>query len=189
MVKDWLKGIDPGVLRKWVSVGVGGIILVLIANVIFSPAAAPAAATPPGKAPASTAGGKPTDALLAYEGELDSELAASLGAIEGAGHVRVSVTLSGSPQRDYVENTTSQDQTTTQKDAQGGTQDTTSSQTSATLAQVQGAGPVLSAETNPEVVGVLIVATGASDPVVRADLYEAASTLLGVPPYKVEVIP
>lgn len=187
-MKDWLKGIDPGVLRKWVSVGVGGIILVLIANVLFSPPAAPAAAPPP-KASGTSSGGKPADALLAYENELAAELAASLGAIQGAGHVRVSVTLSGSPERSYVENTTSQEQTSTQKDAQGGTQDTTSNQTSTTLAQAQGQGPVLSAEVGPEVVGVLIVATGASDPVVRADLYEAAATLLGVPAYKVEVVP
>lgn len=187
-MNEWLRGVDPNAVRRWAAVGVAGVILVILANVFFqAPPATVASAGTRGRA--ASAQVRSDDALMAYEAQLDQEVATSLEAIQGAGKVRVSVTLAGSPSRQYVLNTTQHQDQTQSRDAQGGTQTQTSTETTGTLAAGSNASPVLMREIGPEVVGVLVVASGASDPVVRDDLFQATATLLGVPAYKVMVLP
>lgn len=188
-MQEWLRGIDSKVARRWAAIGVGGVVLVLLASIFSSGPATPAVGTAaPSPAPARVAP-NPSDTLIAYETSLDEEVAQALSDVLGAGRVRVSITLQGSPAKRYAQNTSTQSGVTRQTDAQGGTETQTTSQTSRTLASGSGSAPVLTQEIGPEVVGVLVVASGASNPLVRDDLFQAATTLLGVPGYKVMVLP
>ena len=187
-MKEWVRGVDPKLARRWAAIGVAGIILILLASIFTSgsQAGTPGPTGAPTPPPASETS---QDAVLAYEKSLDSEVAEALSRVSGAGMVEVSITLAGSPARRFAENTTTQRGMTTQRDAQGGIQTQKSVQTSTSLASGAGASPVLTEEVGPAVVGVLVVASGARDPLVRDDLFQAATTLLGVPGYKVMVLP
>lgn len=186
-MKEWLRGLDQAVVRRWMVIGAAGLIMVLLANMILQPPQIqPVSATPP---PTVTQTPGSADALLAYESSLDQEVAQALEAVQGAGHVRVAITLGGSPAHQYVLNNTQSKDVTQSKDAQGGTQIQTTQQSSSTLAAGSGSQPVLMNETGPQVVGVLVVATGAGSAVVRDDIFQATATLLGIPQYKVVVLP
>ena len=49
--------------------------------------------------------------------------------------------------------------------------------------------PVMVRESKPVIKGVLVIADGAHDSLVKANLSKAVETGLGVPPYKITVLP
>jgi stage III sporulation protein AG len=49
--------------------------------------------------------------------------------------------------------------------------------------------PVVIREVHPEIAGVLVLAGGASNPVLRERLIQAVETVLDVPSYRVMVLP
>ncbi|WP_114679237.1 hypothetical protein [Desulfotruncus alcoholivorax] len=134
------------------------------------------------------------DSLMSKEEKaLAMELQQMLEDVSGAGRVEVSVNLATSTYNNYAINTTSGLKTTQEKDQSGGTRQITENTNSGTVVlskSDQGyEGPVLEREMAPEVAGVLVVAEGAGDPRVKADLFRAAQVALGVEPQKVIVLP
>jgi len=127
------------------------------------------------------------------EKALAMELQQMLEDVAGAGQVEVSVNLATSTYNNYAINTTSGVKTTQEKDQSGGTRQITENNNSGQVVlskNEQGyEGPVLEREMAPEVAGVLVVAEGAGDPRVKADLFRAAQVALGVEPQKVIVLP
>jgi stage III sporulation protein AG len=49
--------------------------------------------------------------------------------------------------------------------------------------------PVVVSQTSPEIAGVLVLADGANDPVLKEKLVQAVETVLDLPAYKVIVLP
>jgi len=132
------------------------------------------------------------DGLAAAEEALEARLAAILGRVEGAGEVEVRVTLAKGPLYDYAVNTNTSDRRTEEADNNGGRRVTTEKGAEEQLVMRQVGGgqePVIVQQTMPEVQGVLVLAQGAADPLVRARLSQAVQTLLGVAPHKVSVLP
>lgn len=162
----------------------------LVAGLILltaRPAAAPAVAAP--AAGAQTQGGGSTalaaDPLQAQAQALEADLAAALQAVAGAGHVTVRVHLAQGAATDYAANTQVSDARTQQ-----GTQVTTQHSVSRQLPGGGGGGaPPVQDVRAPEITGVLVVASGATDPRVRAELAAAAQAATGVPLYAVVVLP
>ena len=187
-IDDWLRSMDPRLRRLLAAAAVVGAALVA-----FSAWGAGGGTTPVAPAaivkPAVDIAAAPTDKILAYASVLDQEMTAALRQIHGAGSLSVTVTLASSPTMDYAQNTSQQKTVTDARDSQGGTQTTTSTTSSDQVVTGSSGAPILSAESAPRVIGALVVASGAQDPLVRQTLTQAVETLLGLPPYAVSVLP
>ncbi len=106
--------------------------------------------------------------------DFTAELVALLQQVKGAGKVEAIITYEGGPQKVYAYD---------REERQG--EGESSSKTS--LAQGDD-GPVLLKEDNPSFQGVIIVAEGAGDPLVKERLFEAVSSLLALPANRIAIV-
>jgi stage III sporulation protein AG len=127
------------------------------------------------------------------ENKLSENLCNLLSRVEGAGRVQVAVKITGSTNVEYAVNSTVGKKTTQEQDQSGGTRLTTENTESGQLVMNRtesgGEQPVVERETAPRVVGVLVVAEGAGDALVKARLFEAVKVALGIEPQKIAVVP
>lgn len=115
---------------------------------------------------------------------LQTELAAILAEIDGAGLVEVSVSLSSEGIKTYATNDRDERR---QIDESG--RSTTIEESSTRDVAVSSGNPLLLEEKMPEILGVLVVADGADNPEVKENLTNATSTLLSISPHRVRVMP
>lgn len=120
--------------------------------------------------------------------QLRDELAAILAQVEGAGKVEVSLMLTSEGVKTFAANTRDESRNTHEIDRQGVEKKIVEQNVVQELA-VSGGQALLVEQKYPEVVGVLVVADGANDPVIREKLINATATLLNISSYKVEVMP
>jgi len=148
--------------------------------------------TPPAKENTAVTQKVPDKTVMAAEEEyLAQKLRDMLQQVEGAGKVNVTVRLENSTRTEYAVNTSTGKKITQEKDQSGGTRTLTEDTDTGQLVLVTRNGeqtPVLSREIAPTVAGVLVVAEGAGDPKVKAELFRAAQVALGVEPQKVVVM-
>lgn len=134
----------------------------------------------------------PRDELSRMEREIAGNLERTLSRIAGAGEVHVSVTLAAGPRVTPLTNVR-EDKTTTKEDATDGsrrTTDTTSRDVTNVMTKNGSADvPAVASRSRAEIAGVLIVAQGARDATVRANLFYAAAGELGIPAHRVTVYP
>ena len=121
--------------------------------------------------------GNPLPAAENYAGseqQLEAKLAEILAAIKGAGQVSVAITFEQGPEYVYARENSEK-------------QSAEANESSSSLVQVDDS-PVLLKQRLPEVKGVVIVAEGAGDALVKEQLYQAAKSLLGVTAAQIAVI-
>lgn len=112
--------------------------------------------------------------------------------IEGVGELDVTVRLASSEHDQYAVNTSSSKKTTEEKDQVGGARSITEYTDSGQLVFTrngQEETPVVEQTGSSKVAGVLVVAQGAKDPEIKAQLFEAVQVALGIEPQKVLVLP
>lgn len=122
--------------------------------------------------------------------ELQQELESILGRIEGAGRVKVMLTMEDEAEYVYARNEESSQRTTSEEDSQGGLRQQFEYDSSGQLVLVQAGNqqtPVAVKVIKPRVRGVLVVAAGADNPLVRERLIRAVQGALGLPAYKISV--
>ncbi|MDT8901064.1 hypothetical protein [Anaeroselena agilis] len=127
-----------------------------------------------------------------YEEALEAKLANLLSQVKGAGAVAVSVTLESGITQEYARNTVRESRTVQERDNSGGVRTTTESKESNQVLLGRDNGvdrPVMVRETKPAVKGVLVIAEGAGDSLVKANLTKAVEAGLGLPSYKITVLP
>lgn len=115
-----------------------------------------------------------------------------LSQVAGAGKVKVTVRLASSTRQEYAVNTTSSRKTTEEKDQGGGNRLTTENTDQGQVVLIhngQEEKPVVEKEQAARVEGVLVVAEGASEPYVKASLFQAARVALGAAPQKIIILP
>ncbi|MEW6457473.1 MAG: hypothetical protein AB1441_00160 [Bacillota bacterium] len=141
-------------------------------------------------------GGSPPQARLQIQSEeeyLARTLEVMLQQISGAGRVDVVIRLEGSTTSEYALNQTTGRRVTDEKDPAGTTRVTTEVNDSGQLVVVRGDRgyemPVVERETAPRVTGVLVVAEGARNPEIKAELFRATRVALGVEPHRILVLP
>lgn len=130
--------------------------------------------------------------MTAEEREIATELQRMLEQIAGAGRVEVTIQLATSTHNDYAINSDTGLKTTMEEDQNGGNRKITEN-TGSSIVVITGSGqglekPVIKREVAPEVAGVLVVAEGAREPVVKADLFRAVQVALGIQPHKIVVM-
>lgn len=127
-----------------------------------------------------------------YEEDLEAKLTNILSRVKGAGMVAVSVTLENGSIQEHAKNITRETRTVQEKDTAGGIRTTTETKESQQilLSKANGADhPVMVREIKPSIKGVLVIAEGAADSNVKANLMRAVEAGLGLPSYKITVLP
>lgn len=127
-----------------------------------------------------------------FEEILEGKLANKLSQIYGVGTVMVTVTLESGPQQEYAKNTTRESRVIQEKDTTGGTRVTTETKENDQILVSRESGadrPVIAREMKPQIKGVLVVAEGAGDSKIKAQLMRAVEAGLGIPAYKITVLP
>ena len=127
-----------------------------------------------------------------YEEALESKLANLLAQVKGAGAVSVNIMLESGSMQEHAKNVTKEIKTVQEKDTSGGVRTTTETKETeqVLLSKENGADrPVMVREYKPVIRGVLVVAEGANDSAVKANLTRAVEYGLGIPPYRITVLP
>lgn len=175
-----------GVLSpRLVLLGLVGVILLAFGSLYEAPPATRQQAAP----------AEPSRSMAAprsYEEALEAKLANLLSQVKGAGAVAVSITLESGITQEFAHNTVRESRTIQERDTSGGVRTTTESKESDQVLLGRDNGidrPVMVRETKPAVKGVLVIAEGAADSAVKASLTRAVEAGLGLPPYKITVLP
>lgn len=127
-----------------------------------------------------------------YEKMLEEKTEQILGQVEGVGKVSVMVTLKSDGQRIVEKDQSTNGQNTEESDSSGGTRsvsDQTTDKTSIYLQNADGSTePYVSKELLPEVEGVVIIAQGGDNAVVKQNITEAIQALFGVEAHKIKIM-
>lgn len=192
-LKEWLSGILPSQLlnagvvnTRLIGLGLLGIILLIVGGVYDQ-----LATTPNQNTQEETVKNMPA-VNRSYEEALESKIGNLLAQVKGAGAVSVSITLEKSSKQEHARNITKETKTIQEKDNTGGIRTTTESKESeqVLLSKENGADkPVIVQEYKPVIKGVLVVAEGAYDSTVKSSLTRAVGAGLGIPAYKITVLP
>ena len=118
---------------------------------------------------------------------LAGELQSILSQVEGAGKVQVSLTLTSDGVKSYARNTKNEHRETQEIDRSSGDRNIKEDNQTSDIA-VSGGAALLVEDSAPEVVGVLVVADGAQDGLVKEKLTDATVTLLNISPHQVRVV-
>lgn len=118
---------------------------------------------------------------------LESKLKNILSQIEGAGEIDVMITFESSEEIQPAYNSNSTTEKTEEKDAQGGERTVTTSTENKTMITGGSNDPIVIKTTEPKIKGVIVVSSGASDQVVKQNLYSAVQTALQVSGHQVEI--
>lgn len=130
--------------------------------------------------------------LQGMEDYLAAVLEKNLQKIAGAGQVRASVILDTGPLRTFERNENTVARETREEDTDGGTRTISDVTRDSQLALFRDAGgerPVVARVSRPEVRGVLVVASGARNSRVKAELSRAVEVMFNLPPHRVFVSP
>jgi len=131
--------------------------------------------------------------LREYQEALAQDLERAVSYVEGAGKVRVSISLERGPETVYVTNTSISKNSQSETTSQGQTRETVTQSETAQAVMGRGTGSsdslIPEKVMAPKVSGCLVVAEGASDPRVKTNIYRAVQVLLDIPIYKIEVLP
>lgn len=132
--------------------------------------------------------------ITKLEDTLAERLEEVLAQVNGVGQVQVTVNMASTTQKDFAVNTTTNNKNTQERDPKGGNRAITETEENGQMVMArgnQGGGevPVVIKEIKPEVKGVIVVAEGADDMLVKADLMKAVQVYLDLPLYKVIVLP
>ncbi len=129
--------------------------------------------------------------IMDYKDSLDIQLEKILEQIDGVGQVDVMITYETSAEVVPAMNVTKSTQTTEESDRQGGTRIISQENTSENIVTVSSSdyknSPIVIKEIKPVVRGVIVVAEGASDPVIKNNLIDAVTTVFQVKSNKVKV--
>lgn len=113
-----------------------------------------------------------------YSLYLENKLADILSNITGAGTVKVMITLDGGMKYEYA---TESEEITTSNEVGGNTTTKTTKNEEVVIVTINGkATPLIIKESYPDVCGVVVVASGASNAQVKLNIMKAIKTLLNV---------
>lgn len=128
----------------------------------------------------------------AYEERIKSELVDALSIMSGVGKVKVMIYFESGSESILAANKTDSTKKVDEKDNQGGTRTTTEDSRVINVVIVnEGSAnrPYVIKQVNPSIGGVMVVAEGANNLEIKERIHTAVKTVLGIPAYKVSVMP
>lgn len=191
----WFKGdgTQSKNMTKYLFMGSLGIALLLLGGLFSNNPVPQEEASPQGEKISQITQQEAIPTIAEAEKALEQRLQEVLEQIEGVGQVTTSVSLASTKEREFAVNTVAGSKVTNEKDPSGGSRVITESTDNGQLVLVrQDQGnreqPVVVKESKPEIQGVVVVAEGADDPWIKADLAKAVQTLLNLPAHKVSIL-
>ncbi|MDQ0213830.1 stage III sporulation protein AG [Oikeobacillus pervagus] len=127
-----------------------------------------------------------------YETKYENQLKEALDEIVGVNDVTVIVNVEATEKKILEKNTTTQKQVTKETDKQGGEreiEDQTKEEQLVIIRKGEKESPIVLETRNPEIRGVLVVATGVDNIQVKKWVIEAVTRVLDVPSHRVAVMP
>ena len=177
------------------------LLILLLAGILLMVIAVPAGKTKEhassasdgntGKTVRGTSDGTDEEAYTTY---LEDRLSRILSQIEGAGEVKVMITLKSSAEKVLDKDTESDQETVTEEDSQGGTRQSSKASKKentvyASDSTTQGSGsPYVSKELSPEIEGVVVIADGGGNAVVKENISSAVQALFDIEPHKIRIM-
>ena len=138
----------------------------------------------------SQTGGSDVD--LEYINYLEKHLAENLSQINGAGEVSVMITLKSSTEKIIEKDNNQQTETVTESDSQGGTRTTSNlSHDESTIYEDYSdntKSPYVSKTITPQVEGVVVIAAGGDNAVVKENITEAVRALFDIDTHKIRIM-
>lgn len=128
----------------------------------------------------------------AYEERIKNELIDTLSIMSGVGRVKVMIYFESGSESILAANKTDSTKKVEEKDNQGGTRTTTEDSKVINVVIVnEGSAnrPYVVKQVNPSIGGVMVVAEGANNLEIKERIHTAVKTVLGIPAYKVSVMP
>ena len=129
-------------------------------------------------------GEKPAETAAECYDNAEKRLSAMLGKISGAGKTEVMITYESTSEKVTVADTK-----TSKATSDGEKSESTGERVTVMQKDGNASSPFVKAEVNPKVRGVLVIADGAKNAAVSANLKKAVCAVLDVPVHKVEVMP
>ncbi|MFT8317441.1 MAG: stage III sporulation protein AG [Sporolactobacillus sp.] len=129
--------------------------------------------------------------IAKYESYASQSLKNILDQMQGVSDVSVMITFSSTEKKIYQNNVKTQENETLENDQKGGTRQVNERDQDSEVVMVDKDGvkePVIVGKEQPDVRGVIVVAQGAEQPAIRAEIMEAVATVLNIPDYKVKVL-
>ncbi|WP_432400794.1 stage III sporulation protein AG [Wukongibacter sp. M2B1] len=127
----------------------------------------------------------------AYSDSMEERLEKILNKIDGVGEVEVMITYETSTEVVPASNVTKSEQITEENDKQGGTRVTKQENTTENIVTVSSknynSSPMVIKEIKPMIRGVIVVAQGAENPMVKSQLVDAVTTIFQIKSHKVKV--
>jgi stage III sporulation protein AG len=142
--------------------------------------------------PAFSQSAKDTSKFQEYEKAYETQMRDILQKIVGVGDVEVLVTIDSTEETEVEKNLKNTQQVTNEKDQNGASRSITevTSSGEVVLYQVSGAQqPLVAKYIKPKIRGVLVVANGAENAVVKKMIAEAVERGLDVPAHRISILP
>lgn len=186
-IKNFLKEKDEKSINKLVMLFLVGIALLVISSVFMKPSEQK---TQPETEDEAIIKMPETDS--GYEEKVEAKLEEILSMADGAGKVKVMVTLVQGKETVVKEDSKTSESMTDESDGSGGDRkisDKTSESNTVMIRQKDGSEiPLVLVETEPRVEGVIIISEGGGNVIVKDALIRATQTVLGIEAHKVQVL-
>ena len=179
---DWKK-LNFKDKNTWVILGIFGVLLLVIAMPVEKAQKKDSGMTqtqPAAEDETAESGQERADDSIA---ELESRLEETLSLIDGAGQVRVMITM-----KDTGEKVVEKDITCRTDAASGGSQNTEQSQSSVYTRDGNTETPYISNEMTPQVEGVLVVAQGGGNSMVKQNILQSVMALFPLEAHKITIV-
>ena len=182
--------------KEWIlklkEIGIFRLGLMIVAGIILLVLSFPQKSTTEQKEERKVQSVNETDELEAYIENMEERLTKVLEQVDGIGKVQVMITAKSSKEQIVLKDTPYSRTETEETDSQGGTRDTTQidSQESTVLEEQEDGSknPYITMELQPEIEGVLVIAKGAGDNKIIAEINGAVTALFSVPSHKIKVM-
>ena len=179
---DWKK-LNFKDKNTWLILGIFGVLLLVIAMPVEKAQKKDSGMTqtqPAAEDETAESGRERADDSIA---ELESRLEETLSLIDGAGQVRVMITM-----KDTGEKVVEKDITCRTDAASGGSQNTEQSQSSVYTRDGNTETPYISNEMTPQVEGVLVVAQGGGNSMVKQNILQSVMALFPLEAHKITIV-
>ena len=128
-----------------------------------------------------------------YEARLSAQLEEIISLIKGVGRVKVKIYITGYTEYEYEYNSRTINKVSTELDQNGGQREIVEDNLERELVVTRDPSgnekPIIRREKLPEIQGVLIVAQGAENSQIKAEIFYAVRTLLNIPVHRSSVLP
>ncbi|WP_239984850.1 stage III sporulation protein AG [Sporolactobacillus pectinivorans] len=139
----------------------------------------------------SDVGSSSATSISKYEDYVNQSLKNILEQIQGVSEVSVMTTFSSTEKSIYQNDVKTQDNQTVESDPKGGKRQINQRSQDSQVVMIDKNGvkePVVIGKEQPTVRGVIVVANGADQPAIRAEIMQAVSTVMDIPTYQVKVL-